>query len=120
MIRVSEAVLPGHPDKFCDQIADAIVAESYRVDPRAYCQVEVSIWSDQVWISGGVATRETFERPRLYLTRPARRAAGRRRYPLVEGGAGDQSEVVGTFAGVWSWRPERPTDTAGGGDLSGL
>ena len=25
MIRVSEMVLPGHPDKFCDQIADAIV-----------------------------------------------------------------------------------------------
>ena len=63
MIRVSEAVLPGHPDKFCDQVADAIVAESYRVDPRAYCQVEVSVWSDQVWISGGVATREPFERP---------------------------------------------------------
>ncbi len=26
MIRVSEMVLPGHPDKFCDQVADAIVA----------------------------------------------------------------------------------------------
>jgi S-adenosylmethionine synthetase len=63
MIRVSEAVLPGHPDKFCDQIADAIVAESYTVDPRAYCQVEVSVWSDQVWISGGIATREPVERP---------------------------------------------------------
>lgn len=23
MIRFSEMVLPGHPDKFCDQIADA-------------------------------------------------------------------------------------------------
>ncbi len=63
MIRVSEAVLPGHPDKFCDQIADAIVAESYLADPRAYCQVEVSVWSDQVWISGGIATREPVERP---------------------------------------------------------
>ena len=27
MIRMSEVVLPGHPDKFCDQVADAIVAE---------------------------------------------------------------------------------------------
>ena len=76
MIRVSEAVLPGHPDKFCDQIADAIVAESYRVDPRAYCQVEVSVWSDQVWISGGVATRETFERPLEDIVRQVGREIG--------------------------------------------
>ena len=25
MIRVSEFVLPGHPDKFCDAVADAII-----------------------------------------------------------------------------------------------
>jgi S-adenosylmethionine synthetase len=31
MIRMSEVVLPGHPDKFCDQVADAIVAECYHV-----------------------------------------------------------------------------------------
>ena len=48
MIRMSEAVLPGHPDRFSDQVADAIVAAAYAVDPRAYCQVEVSVWSDQV------------------------------------------------------------------------
>ena len=76
MIRVSEAVLPGHPDKFCDQVADAIVAESYRVDPRAYCQVEVSVWSDQVWISGGVATREPFERPLEDIVRQVGREIG--------------------------------------------
>ena len=76
MIRVSEAVLPGHPDKFCDQVADAIVAESYRVDPRAYCQVEVSVWSDQVWISGGIATRESFERPLDEIVREVGRGIG--------------------------------------------
>ena len=27
-------VLPGHPDKFCDQVADAIVQACYAVDPR--------------------------------------------------------------------------------------
>jgi S-adenosylmethionine synthetase len=47
MIRICEMVLPGHPDKFSDQIADAIVAECLRVDPDAYCQVEVGVWSDQ-------------------------------------------------------------------------
>ena len=27
MIVLSEMVLPGHPDKFCDQVADAIIAD---------------------------------------------------------------------------------------------
>jgi S-adenosylmethionine synthetase len=57
MIRFSEMVLPGHPDKFCDQIADAIVARCEQADPDAYCQVEVGAWCDQVWISGGFTVR---------------------------------------------------------------
>lgn len=57
MIRVSEMVLPGHPDKFCDQIADEVIAECVAVDPDAYGQIEVGVWSDQVWLSGGVCTR---------------------------------------------------------------
>ena len=57
MIRVSEMVLQGHPDKFCDQVADAIVAECVRVDPDAYAQIEVGVWSDEVWLSGGICTR---------------------------------------------------------------
>ena len=63
MIRTSEAVLPGHPDKFCDLVTDAIVAECYAVDPVAYCQVEMSVWSDQVFLTGGTATREPLRRP---------------------------------------------------------
>ncbi len=58
MIRMSEVVLPGHPDKFCDQVADAIVAECYKADPRAFCQVEMSVWCDQVFLTGGIATRK--------------------------------------------------------------
>jgi S-adenosylmethionine synthetase len=61
MIRFSESVLPGHPDKFCDLVADAVVREATRLDRDAYAQVEVSVWSDQMWISGGVATRVPFE-----------------------------------------------------------
>lgn len=56
MIRMSEMVLPGHPDKFCDQVADAIIAHTVAVDPLAYGQIEVATWSDQVWLSGGVCT----------------------------------------------------------------
>jgi S-adenosylmethionine synthetase len=62
MIRISEAVLPGHPDKFCDQVADAIIAECARIDPGCYAQVEVSVWSDQVWLSGGICTSRPISR----------------------------------------------------------
>jgi S-adenosylmethionine synthetase len=58
MIRFSEMVLAGHPDKFCDQVADAIVAAAARIEPESYCQVEVAAWCDQVWISGGLTLPE--------------------------------------------------------------
>jgi len=57
MIRISEMVLAGHPDKFCDQVADAVIAAAMGVDRDAYGQVEVSVWDDQVWLSGGICTR---------------------------------------------------------------
>jgi S-adenosylmethionine synthetase len=57
MIRVSEFVLPGHPDKFCDAVADAIIAEVLKVDADGYGQVEVAVWSDQVFLTGSVCTR---------------------------------------------------------------
>lgn len=76
MIRFSEAVLPGHPDKFCDLVADAIVQEATRLDRDAYAQVEVSIWSDQMWISGGVATSVPFERALPEIVTEAGRSIG--------------------------------------------
>ncbi len=63
MIRASEMVLPGHVDKFCDRVADSIVAECYAADPEAYCQVEVAVWNDEAWISGSTATRAPLRRP---------------------------------------------------------
>lgn len=62
MIRVSEMVLPGHPDKFCDQVADTIVAACHQIDEDAYCHVEVSVWSDQVWLSGRLVTRQPLQK----------------------------------------------------------
>ena len=58
MIHMSEMVLPGHPDKFCDQVADAVLRRCQQVDPYAYCQVEVSTWYDKIWLSGGIVTSE--------------------------------------------------------------
>ena len=62
MIRLAEAVLPGHPDKLCDQVADAIVAEALAADRDAFAQVEVAVWSDHAWISGNVVTRQPLAR----------------------------------------------------------
>jgi S-adenosylmethionine synthetase len=76
MIRMSEAVLPGHPDKFCDAVAEAIVDECYKVDDRAYCQVEMSIWSDQVFLTGGIATRVLLPRDLAEVVRETGRAIG--------------------------------------------
>jgi S-adenosylmethionine synthetase len=56
-------VLPGHPDKFCDQIADAVIAECVKIDNDAYGQIEVAAWSDQIWLTGGISTRRPLEKP---------------------------------------------------------
>lgn len=76
MIRLSEAVLPGHPDKFCDQVADAVVAECYAADPRAYCQVEMSAWCDQVFLTGGIVTRAPLRRTLADIVRSVGKAIG--------------------------------------------
>lgn len=58
MKRYSEVVLNGHPDKFCDLIADRFIKELYKVDSNGYAQIEVSVWSDQIFLTGGIATRK--------------------------------------------------------------
>jgi S-adenosylmethionine synthetase len=48
----SESVTSGHPDKICDQIADAILDEALRRDPRAYMAVEATIKNNKIFIYG--------------------------------------------------------------------
>ena len=55
MIRIAEFVLPGHPDKLCDQIADALVDAALRLDPLALCGVEVGIHRATVFVTGRIA-----------------------------------------------------------------
>lgn len=61
MIYFSEAVFNGHPDKFCDILADGLLAKAYQLDRECYGQIEVSVWSDAVWFSGAIATRSLLE-----------------------------------------------------------
>ena len=57
-IRSAEYVLPGHPDKVCDRIADAIVDAAAIRDPDALVGVEVACHRNVVFVDGRVAGRE--------------------------------------------------------------
>lgn len=55
-VRFAEAVLPGHPDKLADQVADALVELAMREDDRAIVQVEVAVHDHRCHINGRIAT----------------------------------------------------------------
>jgi S-adenosylmethionine synthetase len=55
-LRFAEAVLPGHPDKLADQIADAIVDIALAQDDRAIVQVEVAVHHHICHVNGRVST----------------------------------------------------------------
>lgn len=52
----SESVTPGHPDKLCDQISDAILDTYLETDPRAHVAVEVMATAGGLVIAGEVAS----------------------------------------------------------------
>lgn len=51
----AEFVLPGHPDKLCDAIADSLVQEASRREKRALAGVEVAVHRDNVTVTGRIA-----------------------------------------------------------------
>lgn len=53
----AESVRAGHPDKFCDQIADAILDAHLRQDPNARVAVEVFATAGKVIIGGEVTSK---------------------------------------------------------------
>ena len=57
-LRTAEFVLPGHPDKLADAIADAIVQEARRRESRALVAIEVALHRNIVFIDGRVACDE--------------------------------------------------------------
>lgn len=56
LLVTSESVTEGHPDKVCDQIADAILDEIIRHDPHAHCACEVVATTGLVLIMGEITT----------------------------------------------------------------
>jgi S-adenosylmethionine synthetase len=55
ILRPAEWVLPGHPDKLADAIADALVQAAQRRQPEALCAVEVAVHRDAVFVTGRIA-----------------------------------------------------------------
>ena len=57
----SESVTDGHPDKICDQIADAILDEALKQDPDSHMAVEASIKDDLIFIFGECNTKAVID-----------------------------------------------------------
>ena len=55
VLRPAEWVLPGHPDKLADAIADSLVAAAIRLQPEALCAIEVAVHGDRVYLTGRLA-----------------------------------------------------------------
>ena len=51
-ILTCEQVSDGHPDKLCDQIADAIVTDCLQHDPASRVAIECLLKDDQLVIAG--------------------------------------------------------------------
>ncbi len=51
----AEFVLPGHPDKLCDALADAIVDHVMRGDALGQCGVEAACVFERVFVTGRIA-----------------------------------------------------------------
>lgn len=57
-IESAECVLPGHPDRLCDALADGIVEAAWRPDALAQCGVEVACVFDRVFVTGRIAAAD--------------------------------------------------------------
>ena len=55
----AEWVLPGHPDKLADAIADALVQAAQERQNEALCAIEVAVHRDAVYLTGRIACAES-------------------------------------------------------------
>ena len=61
MFFTSESVTEGHPDKFCDQISDAVLDECLRQDPMARVACETYVTMGMLIVGGEVTTHALFD-----------------------------------------------------------
>lgn len=76
MNRYAEAVLNGHPDKFCDLVADAILRKAAAQEAQAYGQVEVSVWSDELFLTGALVAQHALSLDMTAIVQEVGQAVG--------------------------------------------
>jgi len=61
MLFTSESVAEGHPDKFCDQISDAVLDECLRLDPEARVACNTFVTMGLILVGGQITTSALFD-----------------------------------------------------------
>ena len=61
----AESVRAGHPDKFCDQVADAILDAHLRLDPNARVAVEVFATAGKIIVGGEITSQAKVDCSRI-------------------------------------------------------
>lgn len=59
--KTCEMVSPGHPDKFCDMIADAVVIDAMQHDPKSHVAIEVMATAGNIIVSGEVSSTHSID-----------------------------------------------------------
>jgi S-adenosylmethionine synthetase len=67
MLKSVEIARPGHPDKVCDQIADALVDEFLRRDPKSTVDLQVLGGHGMVMVAGTVDSKADFDAAKIVL-----------------------------------------------------
>ena len=57
----AEAVRAGHPDKFCDQLADRLLDEHLRGDPDTRAAIEVMAAGGRILVAGEVTSKASVD-----------------------------------------------------------
>jgi S-adenosylmethionine synthetase len=65
MFFTSESVAEGHPDKFCDQVSDAVLDECLKADPESRVACSAYVTMGLLMVGGEITTRALFDIPTL-------------------------------------------------------
>jgi S-adenosylmethionine synthetase len=109
ILHAAEDVLPGHPDRLADALAEALVDAAVAQDPDALVGAEVGVHRNAVFVTGRIAAGDG---PALRLDELARTvfedAGYRGRWRLVEGAFAGPRGAEGTAGGDASRAPAPP------------
>ncbi len=105
MLKTAECVSPGHPDKMCDRISDAILDAYLAQDPKSRVAIESVGSHGEVWVTGEVTTTATDIDIEAIVTNIAGPGLSIRTHVVAQspeiaqgvdtGGAGDQGIMTG-------------------------